>query len=407
MVADNDEVAIIGAGLCGLTLALALQQQSIPCSVYEARSAPKDIGGAIVLSPNALQILDMLGVYPRIKSRGHESEAILFRTQDDQIVDSYELGNEQKYGYKSLRIYRHWVIEELLRCLSEKNIPVQFEKKFEQILSESNAEVIWEFADGSIGRAGSLIGADGVYSRVRSYLYPDVKPHFIGIVGVAAYVPTTQVDIPEGYQLPVTIMGDTNGGYIIGPQKADGSEMMLGRQRRWPEVDREGWKALAADKKWCLDFLRHGAEDFPIIIRTSVANICQDKIDVWPFYIVPKLDSWISETGRVAIVGDAAHALPPSSGQGANQVFEDAWTYARVRCQCKSASARHALAKWNQGRQERIDRLLEFADEITRRRMPNSRGDSANARRRITDYLDFDWVFKCNYELMIQDWLAS
>lgn len=59
------------------------------------------IGGAIILSPNALRILDELHIYPRIRHLGHESETVLFRTEDDPLVDSYEIGNEEKYGYKA------------------------------------------------------------------------------------------------------------------------------------------------------------------------------------------------------------------------------------------------------------------------------------------------------------------
>ncbi|KAF7170984.1 hypothetical protein CNMCM6106_005504 [Aspergillus hiratsukae] len=208
----TDEVAIIGAGLCGLTLALALHQQSIPCIVYEGRSASEDIGGAIILSPNALRILDELHIYPRIRHLGHESETVLFRTEDDQLVDSYEIGNEEKYGYKGLRIYRYALINELLAALAERHIPVHYGKKFARIRSESERDVSWEWADGSIGRASSLVGCDGIYSRVRAYLYPELKPQFIGIVAVAAAVPTSRVNVPEGYGLPVTIMSQAHGG---------------------------------------------------------------------------------------------------------------------------------------------------------------------------------------------------
>ncbi|RHZ64373.1 hypothetical protein CDV55_105724 [Aspergillus turcosus] len=124
----TEQVAIIGAGLCGLMLALALHQQSIPCIVYEGRPAPEDIGGAIILSPNALRIPDELHIYPRIRHLGHESQTVLFRTEDNQLVDSYEIGNEEKYGYKGLRIYRYGFITELLALLAERRIPVHYWK---------------------------------------------------------------------------------------------------------------------------------------------------------------------------------------------------------------------------------------------------------------------------------------
>lgn len=90
------DVAIIGAGLSGLALALSLHKQSIPCTVYEARSASLDIGGAIMLSPNALRILDAVGIYDRIRVHGFEFQNLYFRSSEDEARDSYEFGNRQK-----------------------------------------------------------------------------------------------------------------------------------------------------------------------------------------------------------------------------------------------------------------------------------------------------------------------
>ncbi|RLL95663.1 hypothetical protein CFD26_104876 [Aspergillus turcosus] len=166
----TEQVAIIGAGLCGLMLALALHQQSNPCIVYEGRPAPEDIGGAIILFPKALRILDELHVSPRIRHLGHESETVLFRTEDDRL---------------------------LLAALAEQHIPVHYGKKFARIRSGSERDVSWEWADEHRPRGVS----SGIYSRVRAYLYPELKPQFIGIVAVAAAVPTlptSRVDVPDG-----------------------------------------------------------------------------------------------------------------------------------------------------------------------------------------------------------------
>lgn len=72
---------------------------------------------------------------------------------------------------------------------------MHYGKKFARIRSESESDVSLEWADGSIGRAGSLVACDGIHSRVRAYLYPEMKPQFIGIVAVAAAVPTSCVDV--------------------------------------------------------------------------------------------------------------------------------------------------------------------------------------------------------------------
>ena len=124
---STTNVSIIGAGLSGLALALALQQQSNVCTLYEARPATLDIGGALMLTPNALRILDSIGIYARLKDNGYsfESSTSLPRPQ---AVDSYEFGGEAKYGYPALRIYRRVLTRELSALVEEAGIPIVYNK---------------------------------------------------------------------------------------------------------------------------------------------------------------------------------------------------------------------------------------------------------------------------------------
>lgn len=407
--ASNDtamaqEVAIIGAGLSGLSLALALNQQSISCIVYEGRSAPEQIGGTIILSPNALSVLDALGVYQRLKPHGCECEDVDFRTQDDQVVDSYKLGDEVKYGYKSLRTYRHVIIAELTAALLERDVPMQFGKRYSHILSETENRVCWKFEDGTVGQAETLVGADGIHSRVRQYLFPDVVPQFTKVMAITAAVPSSQVRVPGGYRLPVTIMSEKHGGYLLAFQQPDESEIVVGKQMNCEELDKAELSSLTEDKQWCIEFLRRGASEFPEIVQRCVADIPTDKINVWPFYVVPKLDDWVSEKGSVVILGDAAHAIPPSSGQGANQVFEDSYTYALI-CAQSEDSLKTTLPKWKTGRQERIDKLHLLAQEMNARRLPGSSTLGGHGQKPKMSGLEMDWLYGVDLKEMVRGWI--
>ncbi|KAL4810811.1 hypothetical protein BDV18DRAFT_149942 [Aspergillus unguis] len=399
---ETNRVAIIGAGLTGLSLALSLQRQSIPCIVYELRPRPLDIGGTVTLSPNALRILDTLGVYERIRENGSEWDTMYFMSQDDRVIGTIEYGSQSKYGYRALRIYRHFIITALLDLAAERKIPVGFGRKFSRVVSESDAEVVYEFADGSIEKAASLVGADGIHSRVRKYLYPELEPEFTNIVAVTAHVPTSQVVIPEGYPPTVTIMSDEHGAYVVVP--ANETETIVAKQIRTNELDREEWKRRLEDKKWVIDLLRRGAGHFPPIVRSAVSHIPEDKLNVWPFYVVPRLDSWVSKKGRVAILGDAAHAIPPSTGQGANQVFEDSYTYALILSKCRGGSLGSVMRTWQKGRQERIDVLLRLAEVVNARRLPKE----TNGHARETDAdVDLDVIFKPDFDVMVDSWILS
>jgi 2-polyprenyl-6-methoxyphenol hydroxylase-like FAD-dependent oxidoreductase len=157
-------VAIIGSGLAGLSLALALHQQNIPCTVYESRSSPLNIGGAVMLSPNALKVLDALEVYDRVRTKGFNFELLEYRDVAGNLQETYEFGGKEKYGYPGLRIYRHQLISELLAMLGEKGVPIVFGKKFTKVISETEKEVTWEWADGTSQSADILVGADGIHS---------------------------------------------------------------------------------------------------------------------------------------------------------------------------------------------------------------------------------------------------
>ncbi|PLB42125.1 FAD-dependent oxidoreductase [Aspergillus candidus] len=405
--APVENIAIIGAGLSGLTLALALHQHSIPCTIYEARSAPLNIGGAIMLSPNALRILDHLGVYDRIRAEGYAFDKLYFRSPADQPLDEYAFGGEAEYGYRGMRIYRHVLIRELSAMVGEAGIPVHYHRKFVRVVSETDAHVTWEFEDGTTASAACLVGADGIHSRVRKYLYPELEPKFTNAMGVTAAVPTAQLQVSAagGYDLPVTIMNKQHGAFVIAPQQRDGSEVLIGRQKRAPELDQEGWKRLMGDKEWCVDFLRQGAADFPEVVQRAVSEISPDTINLWPFYVVPKLDSWSSARGRVVILGDAAHAIPPSAGQGINQAFEDVYTYALIVAKCDRDFVEQALKIWQRGRQERVDKVLALNAQIDKRRMPRPAGQE-DAEGDDKPF-ELGWLYKPDFDEMVNEWLRT
>ncbi|KAL5044383.1 hypothetical protein BDW71DRAFT_199067 [Aspergillus fruticulosus] len=397
-----DRVAIIGAGLSGLTLALALHKQSIPCTLYEARSSALNIGGAIMLCPNGLRILDYLGIYKRIQPEGYEFDKLYFRSPDDQPMDTYAFGGIERYGYRAMRIYRQVLIRELSSMVREAGIPIEYHKNFVRVLVETEKDITWEFSDGTTATATCVVGADGIHSKVRKYLYPDLEPTFTEMVIVAAAVPMSQLQVPTGYNLPVTIMNKQHGAVFIAPQLGDGSEVMVGRQKRSEQLTREGWDELLNNKAWCMDFLRQGAEDFPEIVQRAVSDIPQDKVFLWPLFIVPKLETWTSKHCRVVIVGDAAHAIPPAAGQGVNQAFEDVYTYSLMLGRSDKDSLEQALKIWQERRQERMDNVLALNAHMDRRRMP-----SLGIEREAEDVpLDLESLYKPDFMEMVDAWLS-
>jgi 2-polyprenyl-6-methoxyphenol hydroxylase-like FAD-dependent oxidoreductase len=375
-------VAIIGAGLSGLSLALALHQQNISCTLYERLASPLNIGGAVMLSPNALKILDALSVYPRLRNRGYSFETLEYKDGDGKLMEVYEI-------------------------LREKGVKLVFGKKFKRVVEESEDDVKWEFEDGEIGEASLLVGADGIHSSVRKYLYPDLTPTFTGGIGVTAAIPTAQLKLPPGYHIPVTIM-TPHGGFVIAPQEVDGSEVLIGKQKRVEQDHgRAGWDAISADKEALVKFLQQGAENFPEFVQNAVSSIPHGKINVWPFYVVPKLDKWTSEKRRVIILGDGAHAIPPSAGQGINQAFEDVYMFALLLGQADKVDMQEALKFWQEYREQRIAQVLKLNIQIEMRRMTEEEKLKKNIPAGSIHEIELGWLYKPDFKKDVNDWVAA
>ena len=186
--------------------------------------------------------------------------------------------------------------------------------------------------------------------------------------------------------------------------------MFFGRQRTWTGTDRAGWDARSADKKELAHFLASDTQDFPQIVRDVVKSIPHDTINLWPFYVIPNLPSWISADGkgRIILVGDAAHAIPPSAGQGLNQCFEDVYTLSLTfKTLRKDAIGAEALSgrlqKWQQWRLERVKRVFELNGMIEARRTPlaeRTPAQNALAERKM----DLSWLFGVNFEDVVESW---
>jgi 2-polyprenyl-6-methoxyphenol hydroxylase-like FAD-dependent oxidoreductase len=405
MTSYTPNIAIIGAGLSGLSLALALHQQNIPAILYERLASPLNIGGAVMLSPNALKVLDALSVYSRIRTKGYNFETLEYRDGEGKLTEVYEFGGEEKYGYKGLRIYRTVLIKELLEMLKEKGVGIVFGKKFSKVLEETDDKVTWEFSDGTTESASILVCADGIHSTVRKYLYPDLKPTFAGGMGVTAAVPTEQLKLPPGYHIPVTIM-TPQGGFVIAPQQVDGSEVLIGKQKHVEKGhDKAGWDAISTDKEALVKFLQQDTEHFPEFVQNAVSSIPHGKINVWPFYIVPKLDRWTSEKRRVIILGDGAHAIPPSASQGINQAFEDVYIFALLLGQAGKVDMQDALKFWQEYREQRIAKVMMLNNQIELRRMTEE--EQAKIPAGSMQEIELSWLYKPNFKEDVDNWAAS
>ncbi|KIR77497.1 kynurenine 3-monooxygenase [Cryptococcus gattii EJB2] len=317
-------VLILGGGLAGTCFALALAKSNIRSTIFELRPCPSDIGGALMLAPNALRVLDKLvGIYEEIKDCGFNFEKIDFYSEDGMKLGGFVQGDEKRWGYKALRIKRPILHNKLLEaCAASDKIGFKFGMIWKSI-DESETGVTIHFEDGTQASGDILIGCDGIHSRLRSYLLPDPPtPTYAGLAGIGGEVSRSSLDIPPSITLPAFIY--TRPGMVMFvPLDCSGENVGWSAQRTVPERTRAGWREYEESG----DAIREIKEDYKNVqngILQSLLKVASEEAGharVWAPYQIPHLPTWHSK--RICLIGDAAHAIPPSGGQGAAQAFED------------------------------------------------------------------------------------
>ena len=323
-----------------------------------------------MLSPNALRILDHYDLDQRILPLGFSFNMSTFRPLMEHRPTASS--SDLRTGYDALRIYRNTILRKPTKACTERGIKIHYSKKYTNIVQETDTNVTVRFVDGEEVTTDLLIAADGIHSKIRQSVFPDIKPVYNGIFVVAGAVKRLKLVIPasEPADSPIAQMGK-NGAFIMAPQSVDGSEWLAGTQRLFPEQDRAGWEKLAADRAFQHAFLEEGIEDRSELVKSAIRGIEDDSMYIWPQHTLPKLERWTSDKGRVVIIGDAAHAIPPTSGQGANQAFEDGYSLAMVLARKpENVSLEQTLAWWQEMRQERMEKLLDMTKRLNNMRLP-------------------------------------
>lgn len=325
-----------------------------------------------MLSPNALRVLDSVGVYKRIRDKALQFDVLTFKDGTNETTDVYYFGSEELYGYHAIRIMRKELLDEMKAMLRERSIPVHYDSRLSAITSDGPDTVEFTLSNGQTGSTELLIGADGIHSTVRSTFQPQVKPIYAGFMGISGVVQRSQLRLPEGYNLPATVMAK-QGAFLLVPQKVDSSELFIGSQRRFAELDAAGWDALRKDKNKLYDMLQENKDDWPDVVQSALEGMSVDRMGFWAFYGIPPLPSWLSESKRIILVGDSAHAIPPTAGQGANQAFEDVRSLATLLSKLSpDVPLDKAAAKWQTYRQERVKKVLELTQQMNAKRLPES-----------------------------------
>lgn len=298
-------IAVSGAGIAGLSAAIALRRLGMRPVIFESAPEIKALGSGLVLAANAMQALQRIGIAGQIIPAGKVLELISVLDQLGGVIsrtDSSALN--ARFGVSNFAIHR----ADLHRILLEAavGIPLDTGKKVVGCSQDADSATL-HFQDGSIYRADAVLAADGIHSAIRQQLFPESKPRYAGYTCWRA-VPVC----PE-----IELEGPTE---TWGPNGRIGLVPLINHQIYWYACVNAPEQAPAM-RDMGMNELRRMFQDYhyptpQVLEATKDAQlIWNDIIDLKPLPAFAR--------GRVLLLGDAGHATTPNMGQGACQALED------------------------------------------------------------------------------------
>jgi salicylate hydroxylase len=335
------EIAIAGAGIAGLTAAIAFAGRGFSVTVYERADLLADIGAGIQLAPNAMTVLARLGLADALASDVVEPRALIIRDgASGRALTSIPLRGEaeRRYGAPYCVIHRADVQRILSETASaEPKIQLRLGAEISNVRQDGNRVT---FAlGGETLNADLLIAADGIHSAIRT-----------GALGLAAagepvrhaWRTTIQTDdLPAGIECEATGLWLTPHCHLVHYPVRAGNQINL-------------VLVAANDAAAPGDLLKKLAAP-----ASDIADVSADWIG-WPLRAIDPAGRWAR--GRIALIGDAAHAMLPTAAQGGAQAIEDAY----VLADCLAGAPDQPAAALQRYERRRKTRVMRVANEAQR-----------------------------------------
>jgi len=387
-------VIVIGAGIAGLTTAIALRSKGLDVTVLEQSDALKEIGAGIQIASNGSLVLRHLGLEEGLNSIGIAPLAYDYRDMETGAqLFTAPLGPEaaERYGAPLYHVHRADLIALLAGALPPGTI--RYGIKCEQVGQDEDSAWV-RLASGEVVRGDVLVGADGIHSFVRGSLRGPEEKHSAHILMWRSLIPAERLTHVKLDPLCNQWFGPgrTVISYWVRKQKLYSVLASVPAT----EVHRESW----TDSGDIDDMRRSFANSEPRL--QALLDQVKSCFITGMFYRDP-IEQWTS--GRITLLGDAAHPMVPFLAQGACQGIEDAWVLATCLSR-QTHSVEQALQEYETRRRPRTTRIQAGARSMVRlmheadRSRLNSRNGRWKGMARIDPLAETSWGFCWDYNVL-------
>jgi salicylate hydroxylase len=344
-------VIIAGAGLGGLTLALALLQKGFDVDVYEQSPELREVGAGLWISANGSRVLEALGLRKAVEAINLPPEDRVIRywaTGEEYSVYNRD-ANASKADHTLIQVLR----AELQRVLYEAVISlkpeaVHFGARSVSVEATGNrARLLFDV--GSTIEGDVVVGADGAHSRVRESLFGAAPARFTDALAWRGLAPISRLKPQHRRSLASTWVGPT-AHVTTYPVQRNG-ELFVSFSA---QVDSVTWQTDSWSEPGDLADALKDFEGWHQDIRDLFMN--SDNLFRWGIFVRDPLSAW--SKGRATLVGDACHSMTPYLGMGVNVTMEDAYVLARC-LEALPEDVESALKRYDAGRIERANKTKE------------------------------------------------
>ena len=345
---ETRRVAVVGAGLGGLAAAITLRRQGFEVRIYEQAPELAEFGAGINISPNSVKFFQAVGLAEKLHTVASAPIGLCWRDwRTGEIEYSLPFGDfEKRYGARYYVVHR----SDLHRLLSDAvpRASIELGKRCTGVESRDGS-VGLSFADGSSAEADVVVGCDGIRSLVRACVFGGEGPHYAGTMCWRALAPADALptDLHDRY----VNQWSGEGGFVISYFIRQGEFVNFVAVRQQPGWTEQSWSIPSSVGEMLAAFPHAGEK-----LRGMMAQATS--CSKWGQFTGEHASRWTRD--RVTLLGDSAHAMLATFGQGANMAFEDAYVLAQwLRASADDPVA--ALLSYEAARKPRATKVQQLS----------------------------------------------